>query len=181
MDPPIPYPTLQSWKTQIRTTSSPFIHSIPKVELHVHIEGTLTPSLRFALAQRNSLPLFSARLNKTFHTLPELEEAYNLLQPRSVKGKGVSAFFEAYYGGMEVLREERDFYELAMAYFERVSGMKVRYCEVLFYVQAHTRRGVWIETFMGGFKRAKRDAEEKFGVSLLSLPHYQIQFDNVPS
>ena len=164
MDPPIPYPTLQSWKQQIRSTPDPFIQILPKVELHVHLEGTLTPSLRFALAQRNNLPLHSARLNKTFTSLPDLESAYNLLQPRSIKGVGLSAFFEAYYGGMEVLQSEQDFHDLGIEYFKRAKQMGVLYCEVMFDVQAHTRRGVEIGVLMRGLESARREADE-LGVS----------------
>ncbi|KAN0090354.1 putative adenosine deaminase [Hyaloscypha variabilis] len=160
MDPPIPYPTLQSWKQQIRSTPDPFIQILPKVELHVHLEGTLTPSLRFALAQRNNLPLHSARLNKTFTSLPDLESAYNLLQPRSIKGVGLSAFFEAYYGGMEVLQSEQDFHDLGIEYFKRAKQMGVLYCEVMFDVQAHTRRGVEIGVLMRGLESARREADE---------------------
>ena len=168
MEPPIPYPTLQAWKQEIRTTDDHFIQNLPKLELHVHLEGTLTPELRWKLAQRNNLPLHSARLNKTFHSLEELQEAYNLLQPRSVKGVGLSAFFEAYYGGMEVLRTERDFHDLAMSYFERARGMRVRYCEVLFDLQAHTRRGVDIDVLMRGLRSAKMEAEVTLVVSSYS-------------
>ncbi|EHK99084.1 putative Uncharacterized deaminase [Glarea lozoyensis 74030] len=126
---PIPYETLQEWKQQVNTLNDPFISGIPKIELHVHIEGTLTPELRFKLAQRNNIHLHSKRLNKTFNTLDELKEMYNLLQPRSIKGANqISAFFDAYYGGMEALRTESDFYELAMDYFEKAARMNVRYC-----------------------------------------------------
>ena len=34
-----------------------FIHELPKCELHVHIEGTLEPELKFKLAARNGLAL----------------------------------------------------------------------------------------------------------------------------
>jgi adenosine deaminase len=165
MEPPIPYPTLQAWKQEIRSTDDPFIKKLPKIELHVHLEGTLTPELRWKLAQQHNLPLHSARLNKTFHSLEELNEAYDLLQPRSIKGKGLSAFFEAYYGGMEVLQTQEDFYELAMAYFLRARDMGVVYCEVMFDVQAHTRRGVEIGVLMAGLKGAREEAEMALGVS----------------
>ena len=164
MTRPIPYGTIQAWQSHIRSNPDPFILSIPKIELHVHIEGTLTPSLRFTLAARNNLPLTSIRLNKTFHTLSELESAYNLLEPISVKGAGVSAFFDAYYGGMDCLRMERDFYDLAWAYFERARGMNVVYCEVFVDLQAHTRRCVSVEAVLGGLGRARRDAWEKLSV-----------------
>jgi adenosine deaminase len=165
MDPPIPYTTLQAWKASIRSTNDPFIASLPKLELHVHLEGTLTPQLRWQLAQRNGIPLHSLRLSKTFHSLEELKEAYHLLQPRSIKGVGLSAFFEAYYGGMEVLRTERDFHDLAMSYFERAKEMGIVYCEVMFDVQAHTRRGVGIEVLMAGLRSARREAATSLGVS----------------
>ncbi|PVH80288.1 adenine deaminase/adenosine deaminase [Cadophora sp. DSE1049] len=164
MTRPIPYNTIQSWKSHIRSNPDPFILSIPKIELHVHIEGTLTPSLRFSLAARNNLPLTSVRLNKTFHTLPELESAYNLLEPISIKGSGVSAFFDAYYGGMDCLRTERDFYDLAWSYFERARGMNVRYCEVFVDLQAHTRRGVGVESVLRGLGRAREDAWERLNL-----------------
>lgn len=136
----------------------PFIRLSPKIELHVHLEGTLTPELRFALAQRNLIPLASPSLH-------ELREEYNLLEPISIKGTGPSAFFKAYYGGMEVLVEEEDFYDLAMAYFERSKKMGVIYAEVMFDLQAHTRRGVDITDVMNGLRKAKEEAKEKLNVS----------------
>jgi adenosine deaminase len=34
-----------------------FIKGMPKAELHVHVEGTLEPELKFQLAKRNNLDL----------------------------------------------------------------------------------------------------------------------------
>ncbi|KAM0810024.1 putative NACHT domain-containing protein [Seiridium cardinale] len=162
---PIPYETLQEWKQHVNSLHDPFIAGIPKIELHVHIEGTLTPELRFKLGQQNNIALQSKRLDRTFTTLDQLKEMYNLLQPRSVKGANqVSAFFDAYYGGMEVLRTQEDFYELAMDYFKKAAKMNVRYCEPFFDPQAHTRRGISFEIFMKGFRRAQIDAERDLNV-----------------
>lgn len=167
MPAPIPYPLLQQWKEEVRTLDDPFITHFPKIELHVHIEGTLTPSLRYKLATRHALlPLHSERLGKDFNSLSELEEMYQLLEPPSSKGNGISAFFEAYYGSMEVLLEEEDFFELAMEYFDKAASMEIRYCEVLFDIQAHTRRGVSVKTVMDGFHRAQIKAEKELNVCL---------------
>jgi len=70
---------------------------------------------------------------------------------------------------MEVLKTEDDFHALAMAYFCRARDMRIVYCEVMFDVQAHTRRGVKVETIMGGLKSARREAEIALGVSALSI------------
>ena len=140
---------------------SPFIASIPKVELHIHIEGTLTPSLRWKLARRNNVPLqyktyedLLASYNITFNHRPEL----NGRQP------GVPTFLEAYFAGCEVLHQEDDFYELAMEYLAHCKAMNVRYCEPFFDIQAHTRRGVAAEAVLNGYLRAQRDGAEKYGV-----------------
>jgi len=167
--PRIPYPLLQTWKSTIAANPNSFLTRLPKLELHLHIEGTLTPSLRFKLAQRNNISLVSKRLNKTFTTISELEEAYQLLEPPSIKGPGLSAFFEAYYGGMECLLQEEDFYELGMEYFTRASNVNVRYCEVMFDIQAHTRRGIPIPTVMNGLRRAQLEATSKLKVRLSIL------------
>lgn len=66
---------------------------------------------------------------------------------------------------MESLITEADFYELALSYFERAKGMNVTYCEVLFDIQAHTRRGVAVKTVMNGLRRARGDAKADFDVS----------------
>lgn len=143
-------------------TLSPFIASLPKFELHIHIEGTLQPSLRWALAHRNNIPLpyatYDALLDSykvKFNHRPELNGGR---QP------GVPTFLEAYFAGCEVLRIEADFYDMAMAYLARCRDMNVRYCEPFFDIQAHTRRGVPHRAVLDGYLRAQRDAAERFGV-----------------
>ena len=161
----VPYETIQEWERQVRLMEGPFVHGIPKVELHIHIEGTLTPELRWKLAKRNGLPIRSESKNIDYLSLSQLQQSYNLLEPNSVKGDNhISAFFEAYYGGMEVLLTEEDFYDVAKNYLVRASAMNVRYCELSFDLQAHTRRGVHIDTIMRGFKRADTEAEKDLNV-----------------
>lgn len=146
-----------------------FVFDLPKVELHVHIEGTLTPELRWNLAKRNNQTLKLERTGTVYHSLEQLKESYTIIQARP--GHRIDnteesfTFFEAYYGGFEVLVTEQDFYDLAMNYFERAASMNVRYCEPFFDPQGHTRRGVSFETMMEGFRKAQEEAEKRLNVS----------------
>lgn len=145
----------------IDTFISTFISQLPKVELHVHIEGTLTPSLRWLLAQKNQISLPS------YPTYESLVASYATMynHRREMQGdNGLPTFLEAYYGGMEVLQTEEDFYDLAMEYFAKAADMNIRYTDPFFDPQAHTRRGVALAAVMNGLERAKRNARRLYSV-----------------
>ena len=135
----------------------PFLAAIPKVDLHLHIEGTSTPELRWKIAQRSDLELKNPRTGETYTSLEQVKSTEEGLD-----------FFEVYYSGFEVLRTQEDYFDLAMNYFEHAAAMNVRYCEPFFDPQGHTRRGVAWQTFMGGFKEAQVKAEKELNVSRIS-------------
>ncbi|KAL6359934.1 hypothetical protein LRP88_05630 [Fusarium phalaenopsidis] len=144
---------------------SPFIAALPKVELHVHIEGTLQPALRWLLAQRNNIPL--KWRDQEYKTYEELVESYNVTynhRPEMGGRKDVPTFLEAYFAGCEVLLKEQDFYDMAMDYLKRCKAMNVRYVEPFFDIQAHTRRGVDAEAVLNGYLRAQRDGADTYDV-----------------
>lgn len=155
-------------RQQLLDANDMFVLELPKVELHVHIEGTLAPELRWKLARRNGQTLKLERTGTVYTSLEQLRESYTIIEPRP--GNAIDnaeesfTFFEAYYGGFEVLVTENDFYDLAMDYFEKAASMNVRYCEPFFDPQGHTRRGVSWETMMGGFRAAQKKAENTLGV-----------------
>ena len=128
---------------------STFIEGLPKAELHVHIEGTLEPTLKFELAARNGLEL-------PYGSIDEMRAAYHF--------DDLSSFLAMYYEGMGVLLTEPDFYDLAMAYFRMARSQNVVYAEVFFDPQAHTIRGIPFKTVIDGLIRAQRDAEDSLGL-----------------
>ncbi|KAM0716686.1 hypothetical protein Q7P37_008131 [Cladosporium fusiforme] len=155
-------------RKSIADTKSPFIEKLPKVELHVHIEGTLTPELKWTFSQRNGMKLRHPRTGMLFSTPEELQDSHDTMKPvaegQMSNAEETLSFFEAYYGGFEVLRTERDYYDLAMHYFERAATMNVRYCEIFFDPQGHTRTGTTWETMMAGFRSAQEEAERNLNV-----------------
>lgn len=126
-----------------------FIRGMPKVELHLHIEGTLEPELRFELAARNDIAL-------AYRDVEELRASY--------KFNDLTSFLVSYYEGMSVLRTADDFYDLALAYLRRARDENVRYVEMFFDPQAHTGRGVPFEVVIGGLRRAVLTARAELGV-----------------
>jgi adenosine deaminase len=120
-----------------------FIEGIPKAELHVHMEGTLEPELKFELATRNGLSL-------PYGSAADMRAAYSF--------HDLSTFLAVYYEGMSVLLNERDFYDLAITYFRKARSQNVVYAEVFFDPQAHTARGVPFETVIKGLRRAQQEA-----------------------
>ena len=122
-----------------------FIRSIPKAELHLHIEGTLEPELKFELAARNGLEL-------PYASADEMRAAYDF--------DDLSSFLAQYYEGMSVLVTEDDFCDLATAYFERVAAQGLVYVEMFFDPQAHTSRGIDFGTVISGLRRAQQRAED---------------------
>lgn len=127
-----------------------FIEGLPKVELHLHIEGTLEPELMFRLAERNHVKL-------SYKTIEEVRKAYQF--------NNLQSFLDIYYQGAQVLQNEQDFYDLAWAYFSKAHSQNVRHAEIFFDPQTHTARGIPFETVISGLRKAQEDAEQKTGLS----------------
>lgn len=63
----------------IKNHQDRFIHNMAKIEMHVHIEGTMSPKLRWALAQRHKIPILNYRTGMACQSLLELKGLYRLL------------------------------------------------------------------------------------------------------
>lgn len=131
------------------TDMATFIEGMPKAELHLHIEGTLEPELKFQLAERNGLEL-------PYDSVEEVVAAYDF--------DSLATFLGGYYEGMGLLQEEQDFYDLAMAYFRKVHSQNLIYAEIFFDPQGHTTRGIEFSTVIEGLHRARNDAATDLGI-----------------
>jgi len=131
-------------------TLQQFIQQMPKVELHLHVEGTLEPDLMFALAKRNQIEL-------PFKSIQEVREAYHFTNLQS--------FLDIYYQGAQVLIHEQDFYDLMWAYLKKSSEQNVRHAEIFFDPQTHTDRGISFNVVINGLTQAMHDAEQELGIT----------------
>ena len=71
-----------------------WLNKLPKVELHLHLEGTLEPELMFELAKRNDISL-------PYRDIDEVKKAYQF--------NNLQDFLDIYYQGAEVLQSENRF------------------------------------------------------------------------
>jgi adenine deaminase len=126
-----------------------FIEAMPKCELHVHLEGTLEPEMKFQIAKRNQVEL-------PYEDVTALKAAYNF--------NDLPSFLAVYYEGMNVLLTEQDFFDLTYAYLKKARSQNVLYTEMFFDPQAHTARGVSYDTVIRGIRRAQMEAETSLGI-----------------
>jgi adenosine deaminase len=124
--------------------------NLPKAELHLHIEGTFEPELIFTIAERNRIAL-------KYSSVDALRDAYRFTSLQS--------FLDVYYAGMNVLRTERDYYDLTIAYLRRAHAQGVRHVEMFFDPQGHTGRGVRFETVVDGVDAALADGQRSLGIT----------------
>ena len=83
----------------------------------MHLEGTLAPDLKLALANRNGIDIAET-------TVAEVEATYQF--------DSLTSFLAVYYPAMAVLVTEQDFFDLAYAYLTKASSQGVRHVEMFF-------------------------------------------------
>lgn len=127
-----------------------FIQQLPKIELHLHIEGTLEPELMFELAKRNQVDI-------PFQSMEQVRAAYQF--------NNLQSFLDIYYQGANVLLHEQDFFDLTWAYLLRCQADNVVHCEIFFDPQTHTDRGIAFDTVINGIDRALTKAKSELGIS----------------
>ncbi len=125
------------------------LRTMPKAELHIHIEGSLEPEMIFALAARNGVPL-------AYPNIEALRSAYAF--------SDLQSFLDIYYAGASVLLTERDFFDLGFAYLEKAAAENVRCAEIFFDPQTHTARGVAMKNVILGLSHACHRAQAEWGL-----------------
>lgn len=127
-----------------------FIKSLPKAELHLHIEGSLEPELMMKLAKRNNVEI-------PFETVEDIRNAYNF--------SNLQDFLDIYYQGAAVLIHEEDFFDLTWEYLLRAKEDGIIHTEIFFDPQTHTDRGIAFDTVINGISKALKKAESELKIT----------------
>ena len=133
------------------------IQGIPKAELHLHIEGSFEPELKFEIATRNNIAL-------EYDSIESIKKAY--------KFNNLQEFLDIYYAGAKVLIHEQDFYDLTWAYLTKVHSQNVVHVEIFFDPQTHTERGVGFDTVINGIYKALERGKEELNITYKLIMSY---------
>jgi adenosine deaminase len=131
-----------------------FISLLPKAELHVHLEGTLTPEQYLFFAQKNSISI-------PYSTVQEIKQAlYTFFD--------LSSFITVYKKAAEVLCTEQDFYDLTFDYLKKAHSQGILHTEIFFDLQSYIER-IEPAIIISGMHKACINAQEQLGVSAVMI------------
>lgn len=129
-----------------------FIRRMPKVEIHVHLEGSVRPETLLKLAERNGIAPPApdeARLRDFF------------------RFRDFPHFIEAYIAVCTCLRTPEDFATIVREVGEDAAAQNIRYLELHFNPETNVRkRGLDFHEMLAGMNRGRAEACERWGVEM---------------
>lgn len=129
-----------------------FIRAMPKVELHVHLEGSIRPETLLELAQRN-------RVELPYATVPELRRWYTF--------RNFPHFVEIYVKISSCLKNADDIELIAREFLAGQAEQNIHYSEPTY--TAYTifeHCGISFDAQFAALKRARLWAERELGVTM---------------
>lgn len=130
-------------------------HPCPKIELHVHFEGTVSPRILFEIARRNDVPLPA-------DTVEGLSDRYRFRDFRQ--------FIEIWMMAAAALRRAEDFRQVVVEYAAEAAGHGAVYIEGIFAPGDMVRREIAWEEIFDGYCEGALEARERHGVEVRLTP-----------
>ena len=127
-----------------------FVLSLPKAELHLHLEGSIEPSTLLELRQRHG---------RDGASFTEVEQLYNY--------KDFAGFLAAFKDVTGHLRTPEDYELITCRMMERLASQNVLHAEVIVSVGVCLWRKQEFAAIFEGLERGRERGEKDFGISLL--------------
>src|SRR5208337_2462489 len=142
-----------------------FIRTLPKAELHLHLEGTVDPATLAELSRRHPTPLTTE--NNRYTNIADSGRVFTEEETRALyQYKNFTGFLLAFKAVTERLRTAEDYELVTYRMMQKLHAQNVLHAEVYVSVGViHWRGGEFAPLFEGlesGRKRGERD----FGMSL---------------
>jgi aminodeoxyfutalosine deaminase len=131
------------------------VASYPKIELHVHLEGTVRPQTLLDMARRNGLPLPA----DSVEALTQLYEFRDLAH-----------FVDVWILTTNVMRTVDDFRQIVVDYAAEAASHGAVYLEAIFSPIERVARGISWEDLFEGYCDGAQQAHEDHGVVVRLTP-----------
>jgi aminodeoxyfutalosine deaminase len=127
----------------------------PKIELHVHLEGTVRAATLLEIARRNDYALPAT-------TVEELAPLYEF--------RDFAHFIEVWVLTTNALQRAEDFRQVVVDYAAEAVSHGAVYVEAIFSPTERVRRGVAWEELFDGYCDGIQEARERFGLEMRLTP-----------
>ena len=144
---------------------SDFILSLPKAELHLHLEGTVDPLTLAELSRRHPTPLSST--NNRYRNLEDSGRVFSEEEARELyRYKHFTGFLWAFKAVTERLRTAEDYELVTYRMMQKLHAQNVLHAEVYVSVGVVQWRGQEFAPLFEGLERGRQRGELDFGISL---------------
>jgi aminodeoxyfutalosine deaminase len=145
---------------------SAFIRSLPKAELHLHLEGTVTPETLSLLSQRHPTPLEPN--HNRYKDVSDSGRVLSVDDARAIyKYTDFGGFLLAFKAVTERMRDAADYELVTYEMMRQLHAESVLHAEVYVSVGVVHWRGHEFEPLFEGMERGRKRGEGDFGVSIL--------------
>jgi adenosine deaminase/aminodeoxyfutalosine deaminase len=145
--------------------SRSFIQSLPKAELHLHLEGSVDPATLAELSRRYNTPL------PTENNRYDVAGSGDVLTEEEVRHlysyKDFNGFLLAFKSVTERLRSPEDYELITYRLMQRLRQQNIVHAEVYVSVGVIRWRGQPLEPIFEGMERGRERGLRDFGVSVL--------------
>jgi adenosine deaminase/aminodeoxyfutalosine deaminase len=143
----------------------PFIQSLPKAELHLHLEGSVDPPTLSELSRGHPTP-FPAQNNR-YKSLEDSGRVFTEDEARALyQYQDFTGFMMAFKAVTERLRNPDDYELVTYRLMEKLRAQNVLHAEVYISAGVVQWRGQEFVPLFEGAERGRQRGERDFGVSL---------------
>jgi adenosine deaminase/aminodeoxyfutalosine deaminase len=145
--------------------SSAYLLSLPKAELHLHLEGTVDPETLAELSRRHPTPLTTE--NNRYTNIADSGRVFTEDEARALYNyKDFTGFLMAFKAVTERLRTPDDYELVTYRMIEKLHAQNVVHAEVYVSVGVVHWRGGEFAPLFEGLERGRLRGERDFGMSL---------------
>ncbi len=130
-----------------------FFHRLPKVDLHVHLDGSLRLATILELAQENRVELGAQTM----------ECLRDLIAPGKVH-RSLEEYLRGFDITLKVMQTDGALYRIAYELAQDAAAENIRYMEVRYSPILHTRNKLSLAAILESVLEGLRDAERDFGI-----------------